>query len=48
MLRDQANYKLQPDYESIAFALRTDCEKIKSIIEEFDLFVFNDKEFYSH
>lgn len=31
---------LQSDYESIAYALRTDAEKIKSIINDFDLFVF--------
>ena len=32
---------LQLDYEGIAFDLRTDCDIVKSVLHEFDLFVFN-------
>jgi hypothetical protein len=35
------------DYESIAYALRADSEKIKSIIHGFDLFVFSEDKFGS-
>jgi len=47
MLRDETNYKLQMDYDAIAFALQTETSIIKSIIEDFGLFVFNNGEFYS-
>lgn len=33
------------DYERIAFELQTDCERIKSVIEDFELF-FNDGKFF--
>lgn len=38
---------LPTDYESIAFDLRTDAETIKSIIKDFDLFVFENETFGS-
>jgi hypothetical protein len=47
MLRDQDSFKMQMDYESIAFALREDSETIKSVINDFDLFKVESKCFYS-
>lgn len=41
-LRDSTEYKMQLDYEGIAFALQSDYEKIKSIINDFDLFKFSE------
>lgn len=38
---------LQMDYDSIAFALRSDSEKVKSVIEDFGLFVFENDTFGS-
>lgn len=35
------------DYESIAFDLRTDCDKVKSILNDFDLFVISGDTFSS-
>ena len=48
-LRDASGYMCVKDYNIIAFDLRTDAAKIKSIIEEFGLFVFteNGKYLYS-
>lgn len=47
MLRASENYKLQTQYDSIAYALQTDREIIRSIIESFDLFVVDGTTFYS-
>jgi hypothetical protein len=47
MLRDQDSFKMQTDYDSIAFALREDFETIKSVINDFDLFIIEYDEFYS-
>ena len=48
LLRDQDEYKMQTDYDSIAFALQTHSETIKSIINDFDLFVIDSEGcFYS-
>lgn len=38
---------LKMDFERIAFILRTQCDTLKSVISDFDLFKFNDKNFYS-
>lgn len=50
-LRDATNYMCVKDYNLIAFDLRSDAAKIKSIIEEFGLFAFTINEtgecFYS-
>ncbi len=48
-LRECADYKCVKDYNIIAFDLRVDANKIKSVIEDFGLFVFTDdgKYFYS-
>lgn len=41
-------YKLEKDYEGIAFDLRVDCERIKRIIENYQLFEFDDGFFWSN
>lgn len=48
-LRDSGDYSSVTDYNLIAFDLRTDAAKIKSIINDFGLFSFteNGKRFYS-
>lgn len=48
-LREAKQYMCAKDYNIIAFDLRVDASKIKSIVEEFGLFVFteNGKYFYS-
>lgn len=46
-LRESPTYKLKTDYELIAFDMRTQCERIKSVIEDFDLFILEDEDFYS-
>lgn len=48
-LREQANYSCVKDYNLLAFDLRVDANKIKSIIEDFGLFTFTEdgKRFYS-
>ena len=43
----ESNYKLKRKYDRIAFALQTDNSHIKSIIEDFDLFVLENDYFYS-
>jgi hypothetical protein len=47
MLRDANDYSLETDYDSIAFELRTECERIKSIVEDYNLFELDDCFFYS-
>ncbi len=48
-LREEPEYMSVKDYNMIAFDLRVDAGKVKSIIEDFGLFVFTDdgKYFYS-
>ena len=46
-LRNESGYKLEADYEVLAFGMRTQCERIKSIVEDFDLFVLKEDHFYS-
>lgn len=48
-MRDSSEYQCAKDYNLIAFDLRTDAAVIKSIVEDFGLFVFTDcgKYFYS-
>ena len=48
-LRDESNYMSIKDYNMIAFDLRVDSSIVRSIIEDFGLFVFTDdgKYFYS-
>ena len=48
-LREEPNYMSVKDYNMIAFDLREDASMIKSVVEDFGLFVFTDdgKYFYS-
>jgi hypothetical protein len=46
-LRNEKDYCMPTDYECIAMAMRTECERIQSIIEDFNLFVIEDDYFYS-
>jgi len=38
---------MELDYDGIAFDLRADCERIKSVIENYDLFIFKGTKFSS-
>lgn len=47
-LREEADYISNKDYDSLAFDFRTTPEKVKSVIEDFGLFIFTDDDcFYS-
>lgn len=48
-MRDESGYRCLKDYNVIAFDLRVEAEKVKSIVEDFGLFVFTEdgKYFYS-
>jgi hypothetical protein len=46
-LRLATDYKLSLDYEGIAFDLQTQCERIKEVIEEYQLFKISDGMFWS-
>lgn len=48
-LREENNYMSAKDYNMIAFDLRVDAAMVKSVVEDFGLFVFTDdgKYFYS-
>ncbi len=48
-LREERNYMSVKDYNMIAFDLRVDAALVKSVVEDFGLFVFTDdgKNFYS-
>jgi hypothetical protein len=48
-MRDENNYMCAKDYNLIAFDLREDAALVKSVVEDFGLFVFTDdgKYFYS-
>ena len=43
----ESNYKLKRKYNRIAFALQVDNDTIKSIVEDFELFILEDDYFYS-
>jgi len=47
MLYEQNGYLDLHECESIAFALRTDCDKLISVLKDFDLFVNDGNYFYS-
>jgi len=47
MLRDSANHELEMDYNRIAFALHADCDLIKSLITDYDLFAIDAGLFWS-
>lgn len=46
-MRDAADYMCAKDYDMIAFDLRESSELIRSVVEDFDLFVVEDDNFYS-
>lgn len=48
-LREESDYMCIKDYNSIAFDLRVESSKVKSVVEDFGLFIFTDdgKYFYS-
>ena len=46
-LRNEPDYCMPTDYDCIAYALRTDKDTIKHLVEEYDLFKLNDGKFYS-
>ena len=47
MLYEQGGVMEVADYETIAFELRSDCDLIKRVIENYGLFIFDDEKFYS-
>jgi len=47
MLRDSSTYELECDLDLIAFELRCDKDKLKSIIWDFNLFEMSDSNFFS-
>ena len=48
-LREEEAYKSTIDYDTLAFDLRVDAEKVKQVVEDYDLFKFTEdgKYFYS-
>lgn len=42
MLRDESNYKMRMECERIAFELHEDSELIRSVLQDFDLFIIED------
>ncbi len=47
MLRNESNHKMRTHYKSIAFALHTQEDSIKKLINDFDLFAIDDQYFWS-
>lgn len=47
MLHEENGYLLRSEYERIAFELRDHPEGIKSVVEDFELFCFDDEKFWS-
>jgi len=46
-LRNEADYTLECDYDCLSFALRTDKDKVKSIVLDYNLFEVYDGTFWS-
>lgn len=46
-LRDEEDYKCSCDYEGLAFDFRCDAELVKSVVEDFGLYVVENGKFYS-
>ena len=46
-LREEDDYKSKNDYMMIAYDLRVDEEKVKKVINDYDLFIVDDDVFYS-
>lgn len=47
LLRNESDYRMRTHYKSIAFALQTQEDNIKKLINDFDLFVINEQYFWS-
>jgi len=47
MMRDAEDYMLAKDYKSIAYELRVGRSLVKSVVEDYDLFVTTDDKIYS-
>ena len=47
ILFSEKNYLCIDEYETLSFALNCDPEKLRAVIEDFDLFIIKDKCFYS-
>lgn len=47
MLRNESDHKMRTHYKSIAFALHTQEDSIKKLINDFDLFAIDDQYFWS-
>jgi len=47
LYQETDRYKLSKDYKGISFDLRTHCDRIKNIIEKYELFQFDDEYFWS-
>jgi hypothetical protein len=47
LLRNESEYRMQKHYQSIAFALHTQEDKIKSIVNDFELFARDEQYFWS-
>lgn len=47
LLRNESNHKMQKHYKSIAYALHTQEDSIKKLINDFDLFATDDQFFWS-
>lgn len=48
LLRDQTDHSMQTDYDSIAYALQSNSDIIKSVINDFNLFEVSEGFFYSN
>lgn len=47
MLYEEKGYLMRSEYDCYAFALRTDTECLKRIVENYELFKFDDEKFWS-
>jgi membrane-associated HD superfamily phosphohydrolase len=47
MLRNESDHRMKKHYKSIAFALHTQEDSIKRLINDFDLFAIDDQNFWS-
>jgi hypothetical protein len=48
LLSSAENYKLESNYKRLAFSMRADEEKLRSVIEDFALFCFDSGSFWSN
>jgi hypothetical protein len=46
-LKESPDYRIETDYETLAYEMRTQCERIKSVVEDFNLFAVRDGFFWS-